>query len=1023
MRKIWIVCLGFCILLSADDVFCQKASIKEEKEVIRTYPFGGPDPTPIMSRSSMWGRGQKLYPYFFFTKMSHTAEDQAWTVVSLENPYVKVLVLPENGGKIAGAFEKSTNSEFVYHNQVRKFRQIGLRGPWTSGGIELNFGIRGHQATTSSPVDYYLRENPDGSVSCFVGVMDLPARTHWTVNITLPPDKAYFETKSLYYNPTPFNQTYYVWLTSAGEVGNDLEFVFPGTKFIGHNYSVPERPWPGADQGLDLSHYKNHDKADFGSLFIHGKYEDFSGSYYHDADVGFGHWALYDDMPGQKFFRWSLSRSGGIWEDLLTDTDGQYYEPQFGRLFDQDDHEFFGPYTTDYWRDIWFPYKSIGPMVKASPYGALNVTSSDEGMTLGFCALQSIDEEIVVFEGSKEVFRDRLKLGPLESYTKRLPVNVEAGSLRLNVGDKLSYSDDPEHNLLKRPLDFMYYDESSLEQLYLNADRYHKARDYDLAMEKYMEVLARQPLHIRALTRVAELYCRKAHYKKAISYAGKALQYVMYDPDVNYTYGVISRYLGNFADAKETLGWAARSMTYRSTAYCQMAEIYLLEKNYRLAQEYIQRSLAYNTYNIKAHQVMATISRLSGQKEKAGKVVDKILGLDPLNHLARFERYLGDTTAENRQAFTSMIRNELPRETYLEIAMYYVSLGLDEEALKVLDLGPDYPVIAYWKAYLLKDSEPEKSREALSRAVKGSPFLVFPYREEVIPVLKWARKQSPDDWKSRYYLGLVYWGKGRYGDAQAEFAACGEKPDYAPFYIARGFLLRNVDAQKHISDFERALALDDKDWKNWHHVIGLYNEKGLADKALPLAQKAAELFPDEDPITIDLARTYMENKLYQDCYNVLNAAKVLPYEGQRDTHRLFVESQIYLAMESLKNNQADKAVKFLEGAKQYPERLGTGLPWHPDYRLQDYLLALCYDRMGRQEEAQAARRRIYDFSLLRGREGRRGGDLNSFFSARVFERYGEFQKAYTLLQEWNDPPKGTMASYVLDFVRTLEEKD
>ncbi len=1019
MKKVQLIILTAFVLLWSSGLSAQKATIKEEKQVIKTYPFSGPEAAPIMSRSSMWGRGQKLYPYFFFTKMSHTGKEQTWNVVRMENPYIEVFVLPAVGGKLLGAREKSTNNEFIYHNKVIKYRQIGLRGAWTSGGIEFNFGIRGHQATTATPVDYLIRENPDGSVSCFIGVMDLPSRTHWTVNITLPPDKAYFETRSLYYNPMPLHQAYYVWMNAANKVGEDLEFVFPGTRHIGHNYSIPERPWPGAKEGLDLSLYENHKYIGMGSIFIYGKYEDYAGCYWHDSEFGFGHWALYDDMPGQKFFRWSLSRSGAIWEDLLTDTDGKYFEPQVGRLFDQDDHEFFAPYTADHWRELWFPYKDIGPMVKASPYGVLNITIVSDSTHLGFCALQNIDEDIVVFEGKKEVFRDHLKLAPMEVYKKVLPFTVETGKLQVKVDNKFFYSDDPNFNVLKRPIDFMYYDESSLEQLYLNADRYHKARDYDLALEKYLECLEKEPLHIRALTRIAEIYCLQARYEKALSFASKALKYVMYDPDVNYIYGVISKYLGNLTDAKETLGWAARSMKYRSAAYCQMAEIYLMEKNFELAREYIKRSLDYNTYNIKAYQVKATIWRLSNQSEKVAKVLDKLLEIDPLNHLARFEQYLLESTPDKLKNFTSMIRNELPHETYTEIAMYYVNLGLHGDALKVLEVAPEYPTVRYWQAYLLKDKDPQRSQEYVKKAESLSPYLVFPYREEIIPVFRWAKEHLPSDWKTKYYLGLVYWGKGRYEDARVEFASCGQEPDYAPFYIARGFLFRNINPQKHVSDFEKAYAIDQKDCQNWHYLIGVYNEKGMSDKALPLARKAAKLFPDEDLIIVDLARTFMHNRLYKDCYSVLKTAKILPYEGQRDTHRLFVESQVYLAMEDIKKKNYAEAVKHLEGSKEYPERLGTGEPRNPDYRLQDYLTALCYDKMGMKDKSEGAKKRIFDFSILRG-GGRRASRLNRYFSARIFEYFGEFEKSYTLLQDWQSPPKGSMVADVIELVETLE---
>ena len=50
--------------------------------------------------------------------------------------------------------------------------------------------------------------------------------------------------------------------------------------------------------------------------------------------------------------------------------------------------------------------------------------------------------------------------------------------------------------------------------------------------------MQREPLHVRALTRVAELYCRRAEYKQALEYARKALDIAMYDADANYIYGI-----------------------------------------------------------------------------------------------------------------------------------------------------------------------------------------------------------------------------------------------------------------------------------------------------------------------------------------------------------------------------------------------------------------------------------------------------------------------------------------------------
>ena len=41
------------------------------------------------------------------------------------------------------AVEKATGQPFIYGNSVVKFRDIAMRGPWTSGGIEANYGIIG----------------------------------------------------------------------------------------------------------------------------------------------------------------------------------------------------------------------------------------------------------------------------------------------------------------------------------------------------------------------------------------------------------------------------------------------------------------------------------------------------------------------------------------------------------------------------------------------------------------------------------------------------------------------------------------------------------------------------------------------------------------------------------------------------------------------------------------------------------------------------------------------------------------
>jgi hypothetical protein len=183
-----IIILIFSVQFMAK-VSGQNALIREEIKSIVTYPYSDPNPIPSVALNGMI---TPFYPYFMFDGYSNQWLHKDWKVITLENEYIKLFVLPGVGGKVWGAIEKSTGREFIYLNHVLKFRAIGIRGPWTSGGIEHNFGLDlGHVPWTSSAVDYIIRENPDGSVSCIVGGLDLASRTQWRVNIRLPKDKAF----------------------------------------------------------------------------------------------------------------------------------------------------------------------------------------------------------------------------------------------------------------------------------------------------------------------------------------------------------------------------------------------------------------------------------------------------------------------------------------------------------------------------------------------------------------------------------------------------------------------------------------------------------------------------------------------------------------------------------------------------------------------------------------------------------------------------------------------------------------
>jgi len=997
------ICLGFNNLLLS-----QQVSAREEIRLMKTYPFSDPNPMANIGR---------IYPYFRFDGYSVSGSEKEWKTVVLENPYIKLWIFPEIGGKLWGAVEKSTQKEFIYFNKVVKFRNVAMRGPWTSGGIEFNFGLIGHAPTTANPVDYLYRENPDGSVSCIIGAMDLPSRTQWRVNIRLPKDKAFISTECFWFNPTPLHQPLYHWMTAAEDVGSDLRYFYPGTNYIGHGGDA--HPWPIHENGRDVSFYKNNNFDSSKSYHILGEYDEHFGGYWESQDFGYGHWALYDDKPGQKLWIWSLARDGGIWHDLLTDKDNnrQYTEPQTGLQFNQEaasssltpfKHAYFEPFSVNRWQEIWFPIKGIGGLVDGSPYGSLNVIREGLNLYIAICALQHLNENLVVEVGQDEIFSRRISLKPMEVFQESVSLPEIQGDVVVTVGEKkLFYSSNTEINRLQRPLIMdKDFDGLSPEGLFIAGEEFARQREYAAALDKFLDCLKKNPSHIRAMTRIAELYFRRSMYDLALTYASRVLAVDAYNPGGNFIYALINDRLGKRVDAKEAFGWAARSMEYRSASYAQLAVLFLQENDMFRAEEYARRSLDYNAYNLTGCQILAVIFRLRGEIDKAESFLTRLLEIDPLCHMARFECHLLDGEANSLENFTSLIRSEFPQETYLETALLYIQLGQNKEAVQILKVAPPSPVINTWLAWLYRKKDPNQSRVYLEKAVTASPYLVFPFRQESLPVFRWAALQQ-NSWKFHYYLGLILWHLDRVKEAKNLFSECGQKPDFAPFYLTRGQLfLDEKNPEKVLDDYRKAMALGQKDWRAAHILTDYLLSLDRNEEALQLSGEFYRYHPEHYVLALDYARSLLRVGCFEDCLSVLQKATILPYEGAREGHDVYRQANILLAAQHLASGEYKNAVVLAERAKEWPENLGVGRPFEWDERLENFVLARAFEKKGEREKARQLYQNIVEYTEKR----QLSWDTNHIFGLMAFKQLGKDQAARSLLNSWTQArPAGNQA--------------
>ena len=933
-----------------------RARISEEVRVLDTYPFSDPNPVPVLATD------RRLYPYHTFEGYSATPEPREWRVVRMENDLVEVFVLPEVGGKVWGAVVKATGHEFIYRNEVMKFRDIALRGPWTSGGIEFNFGVIGHTPATATPVDYDLRENADGSVSAIVGAMDLPSRTPWRVEIRLPPDRAAFETRVLWHNPTPLEQPYYNWMTAAAFAQDDLELFVPGNAYLEHSGRV--RPWPADEDGRFLPLYRNNAFAGSKSYHVVGALNDFFGGYYHDDGYGWGHWAPHEEMPGRKMWLWALSREGGIWEDLLTDTDGQYVEFQAGRLHVQyqpgaDRNPIsqagFEPLSASRWTEVWFPLEGTGGLTDASPHGAMHVEQEDGRLRVVVQAFGTSADTVKAWSGGEQVAARAVALEPLQPVVVEVDVAPDSPWRVSLPGLGLEGCSNPGEaglggicgldgdRAVSRPFATNAEAWDALpetDRLVFEARELARGRRYPEARALYEQALAAESWNREALLGLGALALRSARYEEGLVHARRALQLDTYDREANFLAGNLYRALGRRADAYDSFGWAARSVAFRAAARVRLAELALDGGDLAEARRHAALAIEHDQASIPAREVLAIASRLAGDGIGAARVLAELLELDPLNHFFLAERYLaarddryGESADGAAARLAASMRSEYPEQTLLELAVGYANRGLPDDARHLLALADEVgggPVAVAWRAFLADDAG------MLSAAV--DPAFAFPYRPETLPVLRWAAREDPH-WGWRYLLGLNLWALDRDAEAAGVLADLGDEPDYGPAYAARAHLAEIMGGDGG-PDFRRAVAMDSGSRLLHVALVRHLQDAGQWAESIEASGRGRELFPGDFNLDLLHVRGLLQAGDHGQAIRILADTHVLPSENARESHRLYEFAHVGAALDELDGGDREAARGHLETALEWPESLGQGRPFDPDERLVRLLLGV-----------------------------------------------------------------------------------
>lgn len=971
----------------------QDATVRTVKLSMKTYPYSDPDRIADF--------GNMIYPYFRFDGYEAEGANHEWTMVELENDYIKVTVAPEIGGKVWGAVEKSTRNPFIYYNHVVKFRDISMRGPWTSGGIEFNFGLIGHVPTTAAPVDFAVRKNADGSASCFVGALELMTGTRWMVEINLPKDKAFFTTRTSWENTSGVGQPFYSWSNAAYHEGADMEMIFPGNAYIGHGGDV--HPYPLDEQNRDLSWYKNNDFGGAKSYHVLGNYADFYGTYLHDRDYGSAHFVPYEEKSGRKIFIWGLSQSGMIWKDLLTDSDGQYVELQSGKLFNQPSaasahtpfkHPQFAPYGFETWKEYWCPVKGTGGITKMSPSGTLHLRRDDGKLCVSFCPLQRMREPIEVRSAGKTVYIDTLDLDVLQTWSKLIDAPAASlNDLSVGIGDqRFFYDARTERTPVERPLtlpdDFEW---NSAYGQYVQGEQWMNQKRLDQAEDCLERSLGKDPDFLPSLRCMGLLNLRRGDWEKALMYCKQALRLDTYDGLSNYYYAIAQFRLGKLLDAKEGFSLACYSAAERGAALIELGKCFFLQNNYGRAEACWRESLSGSGKRVVPRELLACLYRVSGQKEKAEAELEDVLGEFPLDHIAAFERYLLSGSDTDRIAFQSTIVNELSFETYLDIADRYASLHCWQDAVAVLRLAPEHPLIEYHLAYCLhRLGREDLAVRSLDRAEAASPAFVFPHRSSTLDCLEWADAKHPF-WKSKYFRALLKGYQGKHNEALALLEECSDS-DFAPLFVVRAGMKKG---EEKLSDLMMAAKLDSVDWRIGMELVSYYENVGQPDRALSYAARLFKRNKNNDRIGLRYAKLLSCCGAYDESLSVLSELTVLPSEGAYEGRSIFRDANLMKSLELLKERQYRAALKYVDGARQWPNNLGVGKPYDEDIdrQVEDYLQGIILSEMGKKRQAGDCFERV-------AAQTEAPAGSNTLLRALALRRLGRRTDADRLMEAW-----------------------
>ena len=951
----------------------------EEDVIIPTYEIGKAEKNPIFLEKRVYqGSSGVVYPYPVIEKIEDEKKDKSYKAVFIENEYIKIMILPELGGRIQMAYDKIKQRHFIYYNQVIKPALVGLTGPWISGGIEFNWPQH-HRPSTFLPVDYTIEKQADGSVTVWVSENEKMFHQKGMAGFTLRPGKAVLEITGKLYNPTPIPQTFLWWANPAVAVNDFYQSVFPpdvhavfdhGKRDVS-TFPIATGTYYKVDYsaGVDISNYKNI-PVPTSYMAINSEFN-FVGGYENDTHAGVLHVANHHISPGKKQWTWGNGDFGKAWDRNLTDEDGPYIELMAGVFTDnQPDFSWMQPYEEKTFTQYFLPYRELGVVKNASSDILMNMDMvGDKAIIKIFATSLQKDARIVLVDFLDEtfdlcpevVFEREVNVGKTPFESLKLTVYNSFGRELLSI-----FSENKELRPLPEAAKpaFSPEETSTCEQLYLTGLHLEQYRHATyVATDYYLEALKRDSSDVRNNNAMGLWLFRRGKFAEAEGYFHTAIATQLqrnpnpYDGEPHYNLGLALKFQGKNKQAYDAFYKSCWNAAMQDAGYFGCAQISCIDDNLTEALKEIDKSLIRNWHNHKARVLKSAILRKLGREKEALGLIDDSLKIDLFNFGCRFEKYLLTGSVSDLNEMSRYMRGEI--HNYEVIALDYIAAGFYSEAVKLLEEGikvcSTTPMTWYYMGWSLSLAG-KPCGSVFVKASAHDPDYCFPNRLEAILALEFAQSINPRDSKAPYYLGNLWYDKRQYQEAIACWEKSVEIDDSFPTVyrnLSLAYFNKANQEEKALKFLEKAFLLDTGDSRIFMELDQLYKRicRPHAER-LAFLERYPELVEQRDDVCLERATLYNQTGKYTVAKELIDAHRFHPWEGgEGKVPAQYQICRVEIAKQLLAKQDFKGAIETLNQCLEYPWNLGEGKLNGAQENDFHYFLGCAFEGLGKLNEA------------------------------------------------------------------------